>query len=79
MIIEFCFYEKHIVVLKMKMQGFNCVVFFFEGKSDSSDVLTACLGKKSFVLIQKMTDKAGRALILDITLDADQYILIDPV
>ena len=53
------------------------MVFFSHGASNSCGVLIAYLGKKSFVLNEQKTNKAGRMLILDITLDADQYILIN--
>ena len=59
------------------VNDFNCMVFFSHGASNSCGVLIAYLGKKSFVLNEQKTDKAGRMLILDITLDADQYILIN--
>ena len=35
------------------------------------------LDKKYFVLNKQKTDKAGKVLILDITIDADQHILIN--
>ena len=35
------------------------------------------LDKKSFVLNKQKTDKAGKVLILHITVDADQHILIN--
>ena len=37
----------------------------------------AYLDKKSFDLNKQKTDKAWKVLILDITIDADQYILIN--
>ena len=53
------------------------VRYFFLTCINSCRVLISYLGKKSFVLNEQKTDKAGRILILDITLDADQYILIN--
>ena len=44
---------------------------------NSCGVLIGYLDKKSFVLNEQETEKAGRILIFDITLDADQYILIN--
>lgn len=35
------------------------------------------LVKKSFVIDRKKTDMSARILILDVTLDEDQYILIN--
>ena len=56
----------------------NCLVFFFShGAPNSCGALIAYLGEKSFVLNEQKTDKAGRGLMFDITLDADQYILIN--
>ena len=59
------------------VNDFNCPVFFSHGVSNSCGVLIAYLGTKSFVLNEHKSNKAGRILILDITLDADQYILIN--
>ena len=59
------------------VNDFNGLVFFSHGASNSCGVLIAYLGKTSFVLNKQKTDKAGRILILDVTLDADQYILIN--
>ena len=56
---------------------FDGPVFFSHGASNSCGVLIAYLGKTSFVLNKQKTVKAGRILILDVTLDADQYILIN--
>ena len=50
-------------------------MFFSHGVSNSCGVLIAYLGKKHFVLNEQKKDKAGRKLILDIILDADQYTL----
>ena len=59
------------------VNDFNFPVFFCHGASKSFSVLIAYLGKRSFVLNQHKTDKAGRILILYIMPDADQYILVD--
>ena len=59
------------------VNDFNGPVFFSHGASNSCGVLIAYLGKTSFVLNKQKTVKAGRILILDVTLDADQYILIN--
>ena len=45
--------------------------------SHSWAVLIGYLGKKSFVLNKQKTDKAGKVLILYITIDAEQYIIIN--
>ena len=59
------------------VNDFNGPVFFSHEASNSCGVLIAYLGKISFFLNKQKTDKAGRILILDVTLDADQYILIN--
>ena len=52
-------------------------MFFPHRASNSCGVLIAYLGKTSFVLHKRKKDHAGRIMILDITLDADQHILVD--
>ena len=59
------------------VNDFNGPVFFSHGVSNSCGVVIAYLGKTSFFLNKQKTDKAGRILILDVTLDTDQYILIN--
>ena len=61
---EVFFYNKRIPV-------------FSHGASNSFSVLIAYLGKMSFVLNKQKIDKAGRILIPNITIDIDQYILIN--
>ena len=50
----------------------NFPVFFFHGAYNSCGVLSW-----SFVLNEQKIDNSGRILILDITLDVDQYISIN--
>ena len=52
-------------------------MFFSRGTSNSCGVITAYLGKTSFVFNKQKTDKAGRVLILDVTLDTNKYILMN--
>ena len=59
------------------VNNFNGLVFFSHGASNSCGVLIAYLGKTSFVLNKQKAVKAERILILDVTLDADKYILIN--
>ena len=59
------------------VNDFSCPIFFSHGASNSCGALIAYLGKKSFVLNKQKIDKAGRISMLDITLDVDQYILIN--
>ena len=59
------------------MNVFNYPVFFSHGASNTCSVLIVYLGKKSFILNEQKTGKSGIILILNIMLDADQYILIN--
>ena len=74
---DFFFYKKHIPVLNTRVSDFNGWVFFSHGTSDSCGALIAYLGKTSFALNKQKKNKAGRILILHVTLDTDQYILIN--
>ena len=73
----FFFYKKIIKNEKAWVNDFNGPVFFSHEASNSCGVLIAYLGKTSFALNKQKTDKAGRILILDVTLDADHYTLIN--
>ena len=69
------------IVLKMKILEPKILMahvfpHFSHGGSNSCSVLIAYLGKTSFVLTKQKTD-GGRLVILDITLDSDQFILIN--
>ena len=59
------------------VNDFNGPIFFSHGVSNPCGVVIAYLGKTSFFLNKQKTDKAGRILILDGTLDTDPYILIN--
>ena len=59
------------------VNDFSCPIFFSHGASNSGGALIGYLGKKSLVLNKQKIDKTGRILVLDITLDVDQYILIN--
>ena len=77
---EFLFLQETHSTIKNEntwVNDFNGLVFFSHGASNCCGVLIAYLGKKSFVFNKQKTDKSGRILILDDTLDADQYILIN--
>ena len=74
------FYKKHIPVLRIKVHGLMILIvryFFSHDLSHSWAVLIGYLGKKSFVLNKQKTDKAGKVLILYITIDAKQYLIIN--
>ena len=76
----FCFLQEMHSTIKNEntwVNDFNGLVFFSHEASNTCSALIAYLGKTSFSLNKQKTDKAGRILILDITLDADQHILIN--
>ena len=50
---------------------------FSLGAPNSCGILITDNGKKYFVFSRQKTDKPGKVLILDITLDADKYVLIN--
>ena len=52
-------------------------VFFSHGTSNSHGVSIAYLGSKCFVAKNKRNDDAGRILILDVTFNDTDYILIN--
>ena len=56
---------------------FKGQVFFSHGTSKSRDVLITYLGSKSFVVKNKRNDDAGPILILDVTTDNTDYILVN--
>ena len=55
------------------VNNFNGPVLFSHRESISCGILIVYLGKTSFFLNEQKTDKAGRILILDVTLDADIF------
>ena len=68
-------YDAHSSIKNENAQvnHFNGPVFCSYNASNSCGVLIAYLGKKSFLFNKQKRDKAGKTLILDVTLD--QYIL----
>ena len=50
---------------------------FSHGVTNSCGVLIAYVGKMSFIFNKQKTDKAGGILILNITIDTEQCILIN--
>ena len=55
---------------------FKGQVFFSHRTSNSRGVLVAYLGSKSFVVKNKRNDDDGRILILDVSIDDTDYILV---
>ena len=56
---------------------FNGQVFFYHGTISPCGVLIGYLGKTSFVFNKQKIDKVGEILIVGVTLDTEQYILIN--
>ena len=52
------------------------VQFFSHGKSNSCGVLIAYIGTGTFTVKKQQTDKEGRILILDVSINDSEYILI---
>ena len=58
-------------------EDFKGNVFFSHGKTNICGVLNAYFGKETFNVKKKEIDKEGRILILDISVNDFQYILIN--
>ena len=52
-------------------------VFFSNGKTNFCSVLTAYFGKETFNVKKQEIDKEGRILILDVSVNHSEYILIN--
>ena len=64
--------------IEQKWKGnFKDSVFFSYGKSNSCGILTAYFGTKTFTVKKQQTDKEGRILILDVSINDSEYILIN--
>ena len=50
--------------------------FFSHGKSNAYGILTAYFGVETFTFKKQQTDKEGRILILDVSTNHSEYILI---
>ena len=58
-------------------EDFKGHIFFSHGKRNSWGVLTAYFGKETFTVKIQETDKKGWILILDISVNDSEYILIN--
>ena len=76
---EYYFCRKLTLFPMMKMTGQMSlkVKIFSQGASISCVVLIAYLGSKSFVVKNKRNDDTGRILILDVSIDDTDYILVN--
>ena len=58
-------------------EDFKGHVFFPNGKTNSCGALTTYFGKETFNVKKQETDKEGRILILDVSVNDSEYILIN--
>ena len=74
------FYKKLTLTAKSNKNGrkdFKGQIFFSHGKSNSCGVLIAYFGTGTFTVKKQQTDKEGRILILDVSINDSEYILIN--
>ena len=77
---EYYFYKKHTLFLIKKILGLVILKVkssFSHGIFNSCSILISYLGSKSFVVKNKKNDGKGRILILDVTIDDNDYILVN--
>ena len=58
-------------------EDFHGKVFFYHGKTNSCGVLIAYFGTEKFTVKKQQTDHSGRILILDVSINDSEYILIN--
>ena len=58
-------------------EDFHGKVFFSQGKTNFCGVLIAYFGTENFTVKKKQTDHNGRILILDVSINDSEYILIN--
>ena len=58
-------------------EDFHGKVFFSHGKTNSRGVLIAYIGTEKFTVKKQQTDHSGRILILDVSINDSEYILIN--
>ena len=58
-------------------EDFHSKVFFSHGKTNSRGVLIAYIGTEKFTVKKQQTDHSGRILILDVSINDSEYILIN--
>ena len=56
---------------------FKGQLYFFQGKTNSCVVLTGFYGNINFVIKKLLNDKNGRILILKVTIDDTEHLLIN--
>ena len=74
------FYKKLILTAKSNKnwkKDFKGPVFFLSRKSNSCGVLIVYFGTGTFTIKKQQTDKEGHILILDVSSNDSEYILIN--
>ena len=74
------FYKKLTLRAKSNKNGkkdFKGPIFFSHGKSNSCGVLIGFFGTGTFTVKKQQTDKEGPILILDVSINDSEYILIN--
>ena len=62
---------------KLWNDEFKDQLYFSHGKTNSCGVLTEFYGNINVVLKTQLNDKSGRILILEVTIDDTEYLLIN--
>ena len=65
------------VTEKIWSDEFNGNSFFSHGKSNSCDVLVGFYGNINHIVQKKLRDNSGRMLVLDVTINCTEYLLIN--
>ena len=71
--------ETHSSKVKEKKWSdeFNGDLFFSHGKTNSCGVLVGFYGNIKYFVKKKLSDKSGRILALDVTINGTEYLLIN--
>ena len=71
------FYKKFTLTVKSNKNGKKTPFSFSHGKSNSCSVLIAYFGTGTFMVKKQQADKEGRILILPVSINDSEYILIN--
>ena len=73
-----CFYKKRIPQFRQKQWNneFKGQLYVSYGKTNSFGVLNVFYGNINLVIRKKLNDENGRILILEVTIDDNEYLLI---
>ena len=76
---DYCFYKRLIQTVKWNKNGRKTFVvkFSFLTEKSSRDVLIVYFGTEEFTIKKQPTDQSGRILILDVSINDSEYILIN--